>query len=125
MGTSQTAPHIGPTTGEGIQHVTYVSNYLESTLPVLVVLEMPDEPIDYQLGVVLGEIVLREVWAGGTNFGPFIDDTTARILAYEAVGVLEARKRHEFVRALKLEPPRIELTAEQCKTVDDTAGIAA
>jgi len=125
MGTSQTAPHVGPAIGKGFQHVTYVSNYLDSTPPVLVVLEIQDEPADMQLGVVLGEIKLHELWAGGINFGPFIDDTTARILAYEAVGVLETRKRREFVRAVKLESARVEVTAEQFAAVDDMAGLTA
>ena len=115
--------------------------FFSATLNALVrcVYEVDEEQLDYQFGALNGGIEVTKIWHGDADLGPHLEANSAKCIENEcrvalackhaAETSIKAEHKAMFLRVMQqpvyLEPPRIELTAEQCKAVDDTAGIAA
>lgn len=115
--------------------------FFSATLNALVrcVYEVDEEQLDYQFGALNGGIEVTEIWHGDADLGPHLEANSSACIENEcrvalackhaAETSIKAEHKAMFLRVMQqpvyLEPPRIELTAEQCKAVDDTAGIAA
>lgn len=121
--------------------------FFSATLNALVrcVYEVDPEQLDYQFGALNGGIEVTEIWHGDADLGQHLEANSAKCIENECRVALACKhaaetsiksehkamfrramqERHNATKPVYLEPPRIELTAEQCKAVDDTAGIAA